>query len=153
MRPKIQGKIRRNGESGQSLVEFAISAVAVLVLVFAVIDFSYLFLVKLTLQNAARQAGRYAITGQSMPGQSRYNSILLTAENTSMGIASNSNITICGGATGCSSGGGPSDTVTITITYPYRFITPLLSSAFKNGAYTITVSQSYKNEPFPPDQQ
>jgi Flp pilus assembly protein TadG len=153
MRSKIQGKIRRNGESGQSLVEFAISAVTVLVLVFAVIDFSYLFLVKLTLQNAARQAGRYAITGQSMPGQSRYNSILLTAENTSMGIASNSNITICGGATGCGSGGGPSDTVTITITYPYRFITPLLPSAFKNGTYTITVSQSYKNEPFPPDQQ
>jgi Flp pilus assembly protein TadG len=152
MRSKHRSVGGRGGQSGQGLVEFAISAVTFLILVFAVIDFSYLFLVKLALQNAARQAGRYAITGRAIPGQSRYNSILLTAEDTSMGIASSSNITICSTSGGCGNAGGPGDTVTVTITFPYRFITPLLSTAFPNGYYTIGVSTSFKNEPFPPSQ-
>jgi Flp pilus assembly protein TadG len=145
-------RIDVRGNSGQSLVEFAISLLTFLVLIFAVMDFSYLFLVKLTLQNAVRQAGRYAITGQSMTGQSRYNSILLTATNTSLGLANSSNTSICGGSTGCGSGGGPLDTVTITITYPYPFITPFLGTAFKSRTYNIKVSETYKNEPFSPGQ-
>ena len=144
-----RNKFGVRGSSGQSLVEFAISLLTFLVLIFAVMDFSYLFLVKLTLQNAVRQAGRYAITGQSMSGQSRYNSILLTAEQHSFGLANSSNTTICSGATGCGSGGGPLDSVTITITYPYPFITPLLGAVFKSGTYSIKVTDTYKNEPFP----
>jgi len=138
--------------SGQTLVEFAISLLTFLVLVFAIIDFSYLFFVKLTLQNAVRQAGRYAITGQSMTGQSRFNSIQQTVQHYSMGLATTTNTSICATVKGCSSGGGPGDTVTITVSYPYQFITPILRAAFKNGTYTISVTTSYKNEPFPPGQ-
>ncbi len=57
--------LKRN-ESGQTLVEVAISLSVFLMLVLGTIDFGYMFSTKLTLQNAVRQAGRYAITGQCL---------------------------------------------------------------------------------------
>src|SRR5271165_2331195 len=137
-------------DSGQTIVEFAISALSLLQLVFSIIDFSYLFFSKLTLQNAVRQGGRYAITGQAISGKSRYLSILTTVENTSLGMATSSNTTVCGQILGCQCGGGPGETVTVNVTYPYKFLTPLIGTFFTNGTYTFTVSTSFKNETFPP---
>ncbi len=143
---------RARTDSGQTLVEFAISAIIFFLLVFAIIDFSFLYFAKLTLQNAARQGGRYAMTGQSMSSHTRYESIMQTVVDHGLGFATSSNTKICSTTGGCGSGGGPGDTVTITITYPYKFITPLVAPFFTNGSYTITVSASFKNEPFPPNQ-
>jgi len=42
-------KSKRRNDSGQTLVEFALSALLFFLVVFAVIDFSYFFYVKLTL--------------------------------------------------------------------------------------------------------
>jgi len=137
-------------DSGQSIVEFALCALILFMLVFAIIDFSYLFYAKLTLQNAVRQGGRYAITGQAISGKSRYLSILTTVQNFSMGMATSSNTTVCGQILGCQCGGGPGETVTVKVTYPYKFITPLIARVFTNGTYTVTVSSSFKNEQFPP---
>ena len=55
-----------------------------------------MFNTKSTLQNAVRQAGRYAITGQCIGGvgtctESRYNSIITKVENTSDGYITTSN--------------------------------------------------------------
>jgi Flp pilus assembly protein TadG len=133
-------------------LEFALVAVIFFLVSFSVIDFSYLFFVKLTLQNAVRQAGRYAITGQSVNGYSRYASILQTAQHASLGLAINANTTVCSAAGGCSSGGGPGDTVTVTVSYRYQCLTPFVAAFFANGRYTIKVSASFKNEPFPPSQ-
>ena len=58
----------RTGDSGQTLVEFAISATVFFLLIFATLDFGFLFFAKVTLQNAVRQAGRYAITGNCGSG-------------------------------------------------------------------------------------
>lgn len=143
------GRNEHGSDSGQTLVEFAISSLLFLLLLFSVIEFSYIFFVKMTLQNAVRQAGRYAITGQTMAGQaSRYNSIVKTAVDYSMGLVSSSDISIiCVG--GCSSAGGPGDTITISVTYKYKFLTGIVAPFFKNGL-TFNVSDTFKNEPFPP---
>ena len=53
-------------DSGQTLLEFALGLMIFLVLVFGTMDFASLLYHKVTLQNAARQAGRYAITGQCL---------------------------------------------------------------------------------------
>ena len=132
------------------MVEFALGALVFLLLVFGVMDFAYFFYVKLTLQNAVRQAGRYAITGQAMSGASRYNSILQMVENYSSGLALPSEISICSASGGCGSAGGPSEAITITVTHVHKFISPLIANFFKNGVYTITVSASFNSEPFPP---
>ena len=152
MHLRATAKVKLKADSGQTLVEFAIAAIVFLLLIFAVIDFSFLFFTKLTLQNAVRQGGRYAITGQAMPSKTRYASILQTIENHGMGFAVDSNTTICSALKGCTSAGGPGDTVTITVTYTYKFITPLVGAFFTGGAYTFSVSTSFKNEPFPPSE-
>jgi Flp pilus assembly protein TadG len=140
-----------NAERGQSILEFAITALLLFLLVFAIIDYSHLYFDKLTLQNAVRQGGRYAITGQSMPGNSRYLSILATVRNASLGMAASSNTTVCSQPSGnCNFGGGPNETVTITVNYLYRINTPIMAQFFPGGTYLITVSSSFRNEPFPP---
>jgi len=159
-------KANRTKDSGQVLVEFALTASIFLFLILSIMDFGILFSTKLTLQNAVRQAGRYAITGQCITGSNgnctstRLDSIVQTLQTASLGILNSSNCTgnnvICtltctnnGG--GCpNQAGGPGDIVTITVTYPYPLITAPVSRFFPGGAYAITVSSAFTNEPFPP---
>lgn len=151
----------KTNDSGQTMLEVAISLSLFLLLVLATIDFGYLYSTKVTLQNAVRQGGRYAVTGQCITGtdgtcsQSRYNSIVQTVKTASLGMVSSSQISIVctpnGG--GCpNSAGGPGDVITITVTYPYNFLSGLVSNFFPGHAYTITVSSAFTNEPFPPSE-
>src|ERR1035441_2377106 len=87
-------------DSGQTLVEMAISLSLLLLLVMGTTDFGYLFSTKVTLQNAVRQGGRYAITGQCIPGSggscslTRYNSIMQTVQDAALGRLNSSQISI-----------------------------------------------------------
>jgi Flp pilus assembly protein TadG len=137
-------------------VEFALVAPMFFLLFFAIFDFARMFYVQMTLQNAVRQAGRYAITGNHVPdpqnhGQnlSRVNSIISVAQQAAGGL-SVSGIQISSAGGGSGSAGGPGDTVTISLTSQLQLMTPIVSTFFPNGAYTFTVSVSFKNEPFPP---
>jgi len=146
------------------MVEMAFAATVFLTLTLAVIDFGWMFSNKMTLQNAVRQAGRYAITGQCVESNgscsiTRYNSVLQTLESYSLGLINGSNVssvvtlscTNQGG--GCpNQAGGPGDIVTITVNYPYPLLTPILAPLFHNHSYTIKVSAAFTNEPFPPGQ-
>src|SRR5438477_12830285 len=49
---------------GQTLVEFALTLPLLLLLLFGIIEFGRIFQAWVTLQNAARAATRYAVTGQ-----------------------------------------------------------------------------------------
>src|SRR5271167_390711 len=149
---EVPDKMKRSNDSGQTMVEVAISLSLFLILVLGTIDFGYLYSTKLTLQNAVRQGGRYAITGQCITDgngnctMTRYNSILQTVESYSLGLLTSSNITITctdeGG--GCPSGaGGPGDIVTIKVTYPYNFLSGPIEAFFPGKTYTITVSSAF----------
>jgi Flp pilus assembly protein TadG len=154
--------MRKTNDSGQALVEIAFSIGIFLLLVWGTIEFGSMYSTKVTLQNAVRQAGRYAITGQCVESagscsETRYNSIIANLQGASDGIINSGNVgdisitcTNLGG--GCPSGaGGPGDLVVITVTYPYKFLTGPISKFFPSG-YTITVSASVTNEMFPPSQ-
>jgi Flp pilus assembly protein TadG len=152
----------RSDESGQAMVEVAIGLFLLLVLTMAAIDFGYMFSTKVTLQNAVRQAGRYAMTGRCITGsdgscsKTRYNSIVATLQDYSLGFLNSNNtgdVTfVCtdkGG--GCpNQAGGPGDQVTISVAYPYGFLSPLLAAFFPSHAYTVRVSAAFTNEQFPP---
>ncbi len=138
--------MKKANDSGQALVETAISLSIFLLLVLGTVDFGYLFSTKLTLQNAVRQAGRYAITGQCITGSggtcslSRYNSIIQTVETFSLGMVTAGEISMqCtdnGG--GCpNNAGGPGDVVTITVTHPYTFMTGPIGAFFPGKSYTL----------------
>ena len=155
IRPK-----RRFGRAteGQGLVELALILPMFLILIFATIDFGHLFWVELTLQNAVRQAARYAITGNHLPDPSkpghnlsRVGSIIQVAQQTAVGLdVSNLQISSLTGGTG--SAGGPGDTMTVSLTTSMPLITPLVGKFFKNGVYTFTVSVTMRNEPFSPSE-
>jgi Flp pilus assembly protein TadG len=141
---------------GNTLTEFALVVPLFFLLMFAICDFGRLFFVETTLQNAVRQAGRYAVTGNHQPdpkhpGQnlSRVNSIVAVAQSAAIGMDI-SNIKVSSTVGGSGSAGGPGDTVTVSLTSNIRLITPLVSIFFNNGIYTFTVSVTMKNEPFPP---
>ena len=51
-------------ERGQSLLEFALILPVLLLFIFVIVEAGRLFQGWLTVQNAARDAGRYALTGQ-----------------------------------------------------------------------------------------
>ena len=148
-------------DSGQAQVEIAISLALFFLLVMGTVDFGYLLGTKVTLQNAVRQGGRYAITGQCITGsdgscsQTRYNSIMQIVETTSLGVAKGSEIVLhCtdqGG--GCpTQAGGPGDNVTITVTHPYHFMTGLIGAFFPGKSCTLTVTSTFTNEIFPPSE-
>lgn len=155
--------MKRRNDSGQALVEIAISLSIFLLLAMGTVDFAIMFNHKLTLQNAVRQAGRYAITGQciNQPNGtcSRYNSILQTLETSSSGLLNANNvgtdvvISCVNGGGGCPNpAGGPRDVVTIQVTFPHRFLTPLTAFFFHNTPINIKVSSTFSNEPFDPGQ-
>jgi Flp pilus assembly protein TadG len=53
----------RPKREGQSLVEFALVAPLILLLVFGIIDIARIIQAQVSVNNAARQAVRFAITG------------------------------------------------------------------------------------------
>lgn len=53
---------RFGGERGQATVEFALVAILIFVLIFAIFDFGIFFAGRVTATNAARSAARYAAT-------------------------------------------------------------------------------------------
>jgi hypothetical protein len=154
----------RTGDSGQTLLEFAISATVFFLLIFATLDFGFLFFAKVTLQNAVRQAGRYAITGNCGSGNcfgtggNRLPTIIQTVSDYSFFL--NPTVTVAcvsgtcpgyaGGGTGNpgSNAGGPDDFVKITATYVWNPF--LISQFFTGGSYTLTVSSTFQNEAFAP---
>lgn len=141
---------------GATLVELAFVAPVFLMLVLACIEFAFIFNVELTLQNAVRTAGRYAITGNHLPDPlhpgknlSRVDSITQVAQQAAYGI-NVSGIVISSAVGGSYNAGGPGDTVTISVTSSVPIITPLISQFFNNGQYTTVAKVSFRNEPFPP---
>jgi hypothetical protein len=61
--------------TGQSLVESALALPVILLLTFAIIDFSWFLFSYLALQNGVSEAARYGITGRQLAGLSRTDSI------------------------------------------------------------------------------
>ncbi len=59
--------VPRRGRRGQTMIEFSLTLPIVLILTFGVIEFARLFQAWVTLQNSARAAVRYGVTGQWDP--------------------------------------------------------------------------------------
>ena len=147
-------------QQGQSIVEFAMVIPLFFLLAFGMIDLGRAFFVQTTLQNAMRQAGRFAVTGNHLTDpvtatqMTRVDSIIQVAKNAAVGLdISNIQISsLAGGNAGPNRAGGPGDTVTISLTTNLKLITPMIGRFFgPNGIYKFTVGTSFRNEPFPPN--
>ena len=64
MREERSTEAEGHRRRGQTLAEFAISLPLLLILVFGIVEFGRMFQSWVTIQNAARAAARYAVTGR-----------------------------------------------------------------------------------------
>jgi Flp pilus assembly protein TadG len=152
--------VRRNYSCrGQSVVEFAMVVIPFFILVFAVIDFSWTMFNQMNIQDAVREAGRYAATGNHLAGPngttlSRTASIIQTLDSLAYtsGV-SIQNVSISSAVGGAGSAGGPGDTVTISATCAVPTLTMVIGKMFAaDSRYHFTATTSFKNEPFLPSQ-
>ena len=149
---------------GVATVEFAFTAMVLLLLIMAIVDFSYIFFVNLTMQHAVRDGARYAATGQSNldldpqgTAQDRCDAAVARIKVASMGFfdkagavvvfktVSNEGIITPVPANSCAAAG---QIIVITLNCELPLITPLIQSFFPDGTYTFSASSTMKNEAF-----
>jgi Flp pilus assembly protein TadG len=118
------------GSRGQSLVEFTLSAVMLILLMFGVFEMGRMLLVYTTVANAAKAGVRYAIVhdGTYAPATTAQLKTLVKGYLSAAPVnLSNPNLAI----TPIGFGGAIGSTVSVTVTYPYDpwvgFYTHLLS--------------------------
>ena len=133
---------RRLGNSGQALVEFAMVAPILLLLIMGIVDFGRAFYTYYVLVDAAREGGRVAVVAnQGTTQQTVYahiDTLLVTA-----GLdPNNATKTMTGFQTGT---GNP---LTVNIAYPFqiRWITPFLGWTGAQAAFTMNSSVTFRNE-------
>ncbi len=113
-------------QKGQSLVEFALVLPLLVLLIFGIIDFSRIFHAYLTIDHAGREAARAASIGKDDTA------VINTAvtDASSIGLTTSR---VKPTPTGTRSSG---TNVTITITYPITFLTPVIGDIV--GPLTLT---------------
>jgi hypothetical protein len=149
-------------QKGQGLLEFALVLPVLLAITFLLIETGRMFQAYVTIQNAARAAARYAVTGQTktesemtLPGWSgdpdRVASIKDVAYQNTAGLIRRyvdyaypythydqpSALMIrVQSSGGIDDAGGPGDTVEVVVEYNLELLTPLLSSAVRSVRLT-----------------
>jgi Flp pilus assembly protein TadG len=151
MTQSVGGRFRGRGEEGAALVEFAIVSVALLTLVFGVIDLGRAYFTWQSVKNAAREGAAYAErnplaqkpSGTTCPDPDNIQYRARTEEgkpNTHYSVKVTPAI-----AGGCASPSDnqaikPGDTVTVRVSTSFTMLTPFVS-AIVGGSMTITASQ------------
>jgi Flp pilus assembly protein TadG len=108
--------IRKNkdGERGQSLVEFTMIVPIFLLLVFAIVDFGMGFHAWITVTNSAREGARIGAVGadqSTIEARARDTAGSLDGEDLSVTVTN--------------AQGDPGEAVTVEVDYDYQLITPL----------------------------
>jgi Flp pilus assembly protein TadG len=154
-------RIFRDCRGNTDLVEFSLVLPMFLLLMFGLIDLGRYYWIRETVENAVRQAGRYAVTGQSISGDSRVASIQQVAENAMGGLYSLNTTTITvssnpvGDPAGATSGfaGYGGENCTIQIQTALGFFTPGIARYFgPTGSNTLVEAVTFRNESFPASQ-
>ena len=146
---------------GSSIIEFALVAPVFFLLLCVVIDFSRLFFVRMTVQDALRQAARSASTGLHQSGNdpgtgqpyTREASIqqIIQSEAAAAGMpASKVVVSVSSIQGGSNNAGNPLDTVTVSVTVTMKLLTGYIARSFTGGQYLYTLRIVFKNEAFSP---
>jgi Flp pilus assembly protein TadG len=148
---------RLRDDKGANIVEAAIMTPLLLLLTFAIVDFSSMFYAYLALEHGVSQATRLAITGRTMNDPNtgapmdRQSSIKQKMRDSTPTLtipdsAFTFNFMAPGSSTWQGGLGGPGDIGRVTVTYNWTFMTPLIRPFFTGGAMTLRVQSTMKNE-------
>ena len=148
-------------DQGQALVEFGLVAVVFLTFVFGIIDFARLLESWVTVQYAAREGARYALTGRSDCADyadNRIGCITDTAKAATTGLyGAPGNVTVkvrswaypnyANPATE-NSAGVACDSVEVEVDYDHHLVTPIIAAIVSH--VSLTGKERVLNEPFGP---
>jgi Flp pilus assembly protein TadG len=144
--------------AGTNILEAALITPLLLLVTFAICDFSSMFYVYLAIENGASQATRYAVTGQQMTDPSNPATLLSRTDSIKAAMRqATPTLTLPdsafsfshmspGGSTWTAGVGGPNDIDKLTVDYTWHLMTPLLRPFFTNGDFHVTVESAMKNE-------
>jgi len=148
-------------QRGAAAVEFALAALLFFTVLFAIIDFSYLFYANLTMQHAVREGARYAVTGQSALDPVNGDRCVAAKErirDQSMGLYDSINPTVVfktvdpvnGSITpvAANSCANANQIIVIEVSCELPLLTSFLQPFFANGKYRFKASATMKNEAF-----
>jgi Flp pilus assembly protein TadG len=157
---------RKRGERAQVLVEFALVAVVFFTVLFGIMDMARLFQSWLTVQHAARESARYAITGRSncTGAANRDACIKWTAKDMTTGMerggpnALDADVAVTfqawdkistgwSGSASANKSGKQCDQLEVKVTYTHKFMTPILTALMPAGVQ-LNGMQRMTNEPY-----
>jgi Flp pilus assembly protein TadG len=152
-----------NCRKGQGVVEMTFGFLIFFAVFMAIVEFSHLLYAKITLQHALRTAGRYMITGNTgtsggapIPRDEMIHSVFCAnviaagVECPSLGTSNFTFTCLPTPGTSCTqAGGGPEQTVMVTVNLSKPTLMPFFSRFFPSGGVPIQISSTWKNEPFP----
>jgi hypothetical protein len=146
-------------ERAQALAEFALLAPLLFLIVFGIVDGARMMQTYVTVQGAAREGARYAVTGRSdcdLATPSRHDCIIHITEQTSgnldlddIDVSIRSWAFRAGGYASTPTEDDPGiqcDNVEVAVDYDYHWITPIIGGLF--GPVEIAASERLVNEPF-----
>jgi hypothetical protein len=150
---RLHSAIRRLRDTdGASMLEAAIVTPLMLLLTIGIMEFGSVFYVLLALQNGASQATRFAVTGNTLPGSSRVDSIKTAMRQSTPALTIPDSAFAfshlpAGGSVFVGGTGAPGEIEKVTITYSWTFFTPLMRPFFPSGRMTLQVDSTMRNEP------
>jgi Flp pilus assembly protein TadG len=149
----------RRRQGGLAMVEFAISAPVLLLLMFGTFEFGHFLIQYSTLNDAVRNASRY-VAGKALGGST---TLLLSAANWAPLAAQGQNLAVFGNIAGTGAAVLPSlnvgeitvsedtanDNITVTAAYPYQPLFGAVIPTFMGGggistAFTLNISVAMK---------
>ena len=160
----VKGKIETMSHhlketKGQAVVEFTFAFILFLTFFMSIIEFAHLLYAKVTLQYALGSSGRYMITGSTGVDGSGNNirrdemirnvfcANVIAAAVRCPDIGPQFQFA-CVGTPCTEPGGGPDQTVVVTVNLTKPALMPFFSRFFPEGGVSFQLSTTWRNEPF-----
>ena len=128
-------RLRSKNQEGAGLVEFAILAPLLVILLFGLLEFGLSLYAKEALTNASREGARYGVVYCSPRRTSGQIITQVQDYLTKSGFTDTPSVKVTG------AGGDTGSVLTVSVTYPYAFqVLPGIFSSFFNSTMTGTVT-------------
>ena len=137
-------------DRGGTLVEMAVCLPIVILMMMGIFEFGRLYYTRLTLQHAVHEAARFAVTGKTLndPDTGDAMERVDAIRHVIVTQAKDLDLDVERLVIDPPDGGGPSDVVTVSGSFAFHFVTPLIGYMFPDNGYEFQVETSMKNEPF-----
>jgi Flp pilus assembly protein TadG len=149
------------GRSGQAVVEMTVGFLLFFIIFMSIVEFAHLLYAKVTSQYALGTAGRYMVTGRTglnaqgnnIPRDVMIHDIFCSRMNAAgvrcPNLGPDFTFECKPTGTPCSQpGGGPEQTVLVTVNLAKPALMPFFQKFFPSGGVHFTLSTTWKNEPF-----